>query len=294
MPNVSVLLGRDVFYKSEADCGAWGGNKVRKLEVILARARGHKRLVTYGAGTSSWCAALALHAVPRGFEVVLGLGGAIPDDYRELYGRLKVRTHTLPSYSLLPFAAAKAVIAAGPRALPLPAGGSGRWGDLGSIGAGGEIATAVQAGEMPFPAKVYVPSGTTGTAAGVAVGLAYGGLRIPVVAVRVTPRPYGTAALARWHARRVARVTRGEHAPIAGDARFFGPAYGKSNPASTEAHEIALKDGIDCDPTYAAKAFAALVSDSRAGEKGPVLFLHTSPGPLPPEPTHVGSGDGPR
>ena len=61
---VSDTLGREVWIKLEEGCGTWGGNKVRKLEYILGRARadGVERLVGSSVGTSNWTSALAFHA----------------------------------------------------------------------------------------------------------------------------------------------------------------------------------------------------------------------------------------
>jgi 1-aminocyclopropane-1-carboxylate deaminase/D-cysteine desulfhydrase-like pyridoxal-dependent ACC family enzyme len=291
LDRTSEELGTEVWVKIEEECGAWGGNKVRKLEYILAHARNKdaKSLVTYGAGTSSWAAALVLHGTEMGFKVVLGLGGQIPDHYRALYERRGVSVHTASSHSLTPLAAAKAVIAAGPRALRLAAGGSDRRGDLGAMAAGAEIARAVEKRYLPHPRAIFVPAGTSGTAAGIAVGLGVAGTRIPVVAVRVTPLPLGTSTLVAYHAGLLLRFLRSHGgadagavaAPIEGDSHYFKPGYGASNEASTEAIEIAGRDGLELDPTYAAKAFAALIGAARAGRRGPLLFHHTSPGPLP-------------
>src|SRR5687768_10406930 len=87
LDHASRSLGAEIWVKSEESCGTWGGNKVRKLEYILARveATQARTLVTYGAGTSSWAASVALHASPRGFQVVLGLGGPVPDSLAALY-----------------------------------------------------------------------------------------------------------------------------------------------------------------------------------------------------------------
>lgn len=292
LDSVSDQLGTEVFVKSEESCGTWGGNKVRKLEYILAALEnsGPRKLVAYGAGTSSWAAAVALHAAPRGYQVHLGLGGKVPEPYRDLYQRTGTRVHALPVYDLLPAAAAIARVAAGPAGVArLPAGGSGLRGNVGSMNAGLEIAEQVVAGEMPRPTAVFVPAGTSGTACGIGVGTAVGGLDVEVLAVRVTPRPFGTGTLVRHHARRLTRRLRraGVRVPgnaaqrIRGEGRFFPPAYGASNHLSTEAIELAATDGLELDPTYAAKAFAALIDAARRGRHGPLLFVHTSPGPLP-------------
>ena len=157
--------------------------------------------------------------------------------------------------------------------------------------AGTEIAQAIADGSLPRPVRVYVPAGTSGTAAGIAVGLGAGGLSIPVVAVRVTPLPLGTPQLVRYHAGSLIRFLKSREAidpheqssPIVGEGRFFPPAYGTGNEASNEAIELGRRDDIELDPTYAAKAFAALIADARAGQEGPLLLHLTSPGPLPIE-----------
>ena len=294
MEAVSAELGSDVWVKIEEQCGAWGGNKVRKLEYIYPEVEpsGVKTLVTYGTGTSSWAAALALHSAPRGYRVVLGLGGAVPDSYNRLYERTQTRVFALPGYSSSPLAAILARMSAGFRhARVLPPGGSGLPGDLGPLRAGLEIAAAVADGELPRPEAVFVPCGTAGTAAGIAVGLGSTGMLVPVIAVRVTPRPLGTAWLVERHARTlIRRLTRDgvastdlRPAPIRGEDRFFPPAYGIGNKASQAAIELARADELELDPTYAAKGFAALMEAARQSA-GPLLFLHTSPGPLPDAP----------
>lgn len=292
LQETSALLGAEVWVKSEEACGAWGGNKVRKLEYILAslERRAPKHIVTYGAATSSWTASVALHAHPLGYQVHLGLGGAIPAANQALYERTGTRVYAMPSYNHTPLAAARARVGAGLRdVVRLPAGGSGLPGDVGSMHAGTEIASSVRSGEMPPIKSVYIPSGTSGTSAGIAVGLGIEGLQPVVHAVRVTPRPLGTAALVRRHAGRLMHflqrrglVERGSlEAPITGDGRFFSPGYGATNAASAAAIEIGASDGLVLDPTYAAKAFAALLADLRSGARGPVLFVHTSPSAIP-------------
>jgi D-cysteine desulfhydrase len=285
---VSDALGAEVWVKREDGSGTWGGNKVRKLEYILADARdkGRSTLVAYGAGSSSWAAATAWHGYEQGFGVVLGLGGHVPDAYSDLYRRLGTTIVSLPSYSLVPAAAVAARARAGRSGVAtLPAGGSGSLGDMGSIAAGAEIATAVTNGGLPHPTHVFVAAGTGGTAAGLAVGLGAGGIACPVVAVRVTPRPLGTRGLVHRHVRSLVRALGPERivpAPVIGSGDFFGGGYGRQTPATQAAIELAARDGLEPDPTYGAKAFAALIATARSGARGPLLYVHTSPGPPPP------------
>ena len=287
MERVSNELGADIWVKLEESCGAWGGNKVRKLEYILAAARadGIGKLVSYGVGTSNWTAALAHHATAGELGVTVGLAGEIPDSYRPLYEHPGVTVVHSRMVNALPFVSAAARIRAGRAARSIPMGGTGP-GDVGSLHVGTEIATHIRLGEMPEPAAVYLPAGTTGTSAGVAAGLALQRRHVPVVAVKVAPWPYGTPARVERHARALlggeGRGDAAESLRIAGDDRFLSPGYARANPASLEAIDIARRDDLELDGTYAAKAFAALIDRARTGRGETLLFIHTSPGPPPP------------
>lgn len=284
MDLTSADLGQEIWIKVEEECGTWGGNKVRKLEYILAAAQrdGVETFVSYGAGTSNWTSALVFHAAPRGFHTVAGLAGRVPGDYATLYRRTGTKVVSVPWAALsLPVALA-ARMRAGRGARSLQPGGSGD-GDIGSVNAGFEIADALATKELPVPRVIFVAAGTCGTAAGVAAGLAIRGIRIPVVAVRVTPLPLGTPRLI---GKRVADLLdmlgeKSPAGPVIGDDRFFKPGYARQNAGSREAIDIAANDNVRLDPTYAAKAFAAVVDAARTSVRGPYLFLHTSPGPLP-------------
>jgi D-cysteine desulfhydrase len=287
---VSRELGSEVWAKLEEECGAWGGNKVRKLEYLLAEARERRArtLVAYGAGTSAWAAATALHGRRNGFRVVVGLSGSIPAGYRDLFARTGTRVIALPVLQTIPLSIAAARAAAGWRnVMTLPPGGSGGRGELGCTRIGVEIARSVQDGQLPRPRRGFVALGTAGTSAGVAVGMGAAGLVAPVTAVRVAPWPMGTPRLLARHIRKLARrlESLGQSsvtaAPTSMDERWLGPGYGKPSAASEEAIALARADELELDPVYAAKAFAALIDHARAGGVGPFLFLHTSPGPLP-------------
>lgn len=288
LERVSDALGCEVWAKLEEDCGAWGGNKVRKLEHILHAARRDRidTLVVWGAATSNWASAAALHGSEAGFTVVAGLGGKIPREYAELYRRTGTRVVRAPRIELAPVAAAAARVIAGRGARLLPVGGSGGIGDVGAARTGFEIGEAIATGRLPRPRRLFVPLGTCGTAAGVIVGLGLAGNDSTVVAVKVTDWPYATRAqldrrVAALEAtlERMGIAPRGR-APFVFEDRFIGPGYGAPTEEAAEATAIARRDGLELDGTYAAKAFAALAAAARASRDGPFLFLHTSPGPV--------------
>jgi D-cysteine desulfhydrase len=266
-----------------------GGNKVRKLEFLLHELRARKldRFATWGAATSNWVAAAAWHGARLGFEVSVGLGGRIPDPHARIYAASGTRVVALPRLELAPVAALAARVRGGVQVPLLPVGGSGGAGDVGSARAGTEIATDVRAGTLPEPGAVFVAVGSSGTVAGLSVGLGLGGLDVPVVAVKVADWPYGSRAMIDRRKRNILRRLGREGkdpiapAPIVFEPRFLGSGYGRPSPEARAATVLARRDGLILDDTYGAKAFAALIAHAERGANAPYLFVHTSPGPVP-------------
>jgi D-cysteine desulfhydrase len=56
---------------------------------------------------------------------------------------------------------------------------------LGVVRAGLELSGQIRSGVLPEPERIYVALGTGGTAIGLSIGLALGGVRTKVVAVAV-------------------------------------------------------------------------------------------------------------
>ncbi|CAN95901.1 unnamed protein product [Sorangium cellulosum So ce56] len=165
----------------------------------------------------------------------------------------------------------------------VPLGATSALGMLGAARAALELGAQIRAGELPEPARVYVPLGSGGTAAGLAVGLALGGLRSRVVAVAVVERLLASrfrlraltaelrAALAR---RGVAPVP--PAAPIDVVHGHLGRGYGSPTPASLAACDALAAEGISLEPVYTGKAMAALMAHARERRLGPVLFWQTA------------------
>jgi 1-aminocyclopropane-1-carboxylate deaminase/D-cysteine desulfhydrase-like pyridoxal-dependent ACC family enzyme len=166
-------------------------------------------------------------------------------------------------------------------------GGSSPVGAVGYVDAGLELALQIDAGEAPEPDVIFVPAGSGGTVVGLALGLAAAGLMTRIVAVRVTNRlAIHPRRLARLAARTVATIR--AHDPrfpdvtdlamknVALDVAHRGAGYGVPTEEGERAAALAAKDGVVLDPTYTAKAFAALVAAAERGEAGKrALFLHT-------------------
>ncbi len=273
----------------------YGGNKVRKLEFILgdAKREGISTLVTMGGTGSNHLLATALHAREQGMRTV-GVVFNQPenDDTRRNQAADRGAGVTLinvPSKYLLPVyvAASMATNAVKDRKLPrlVAGGGSSPLGALGFVNAGLELAEQVAAKEVPEPEQIYVPYGTGGTAAGLAIGLLLGGLRAQVVAVRVIDRLLANRPRLLLLSRSISKLltSAGDKMRLpqktGANIKIVNSYIGKGYGYVTEAAESALEqfstlEGVTLEPTYTAKAAAAFL-DWAPKTEGPMLFWNT-------------------
>jgi 1-aminocyclopropane-1-carboxylate deaminase/D-cysteine desulfhydrase-like pyridoxal-dependent ACC family enzyme len=264
---------------------AYGGNKVRKLEYLLAAAResGAKSLVTVGAAGSHHVLATTYFGKTAGFSVEAIL---LPQPRTEhalevLRASLALGLRPFPvrSAAAVPLAIARRV-AAGSTFIPL--GGSSITGTMGYVDAARELGSQVRQGAMPEPDICVVALGSAGTAAGLAAGFAELRMKTRVVGVGVS-RPFALSRvlalrLARGCARRVGMNSAGVtwRRQLAFDARFLGAGYGHATILGDEATRDAREGAqLALDPTYTAKAFAAALWHVRARRAPCILYWHT-------------------
>jgi D-cysteine desulfhydrase len=251
--------------------GGWGGNKVRKLEWLLAdaRRRGRRSILTFGGLGTNWGLATALYAREQGIETVLALVDQPLDAHVDAQkarlaasGARIYRTRTKArTAAALPWLLARGARGGRPPYL-LPAGGSSPVGALGYVEAAQEIAGQVGAGALPEPAHVVVPVGTGGTAAGLALGFQLAGLRTRVLGVVVNDQLRLDAPTLAKLARRTAKLLerRGADLPsLQLDPGMLdltrdqlGAGYGHPTESAAGAADLAAADGLELDPVYTA------------------------------------------
>jgi D-cysteine desulfhydrase len=282
-----------------------GGNKVRGLEFILAQAL-HRRahlLITLGAVGSHHVCRTAWHARALGLK---SLAVVVPQPVAE-YGRRNI----LLARSAAACYHHASFMSAGPRLVAallnprhwrrgrppsfVSTGGSSPRACLGHVNAAFELAGQIAGGQLPEPDYVYVPMGSLGTAAGLALGLRLAGLRTRVVGVVVSYRWYATARRAARLARRTERFVR-RHG---GDVRSasiqacdievveaaLGQGYGEFTEESVElAERLHRCEGLMLDGTYTAKTLAGMMWYIRAQGLNDRrhLFWHTYQALPPP------------
>jgi D-cysteine desulfhydrase len=263
----------------------YGGNKVRKLELLLAAAReaGKTRLLTVGAVGSHQVVACAVYGAREGFSVDAVLVPQPLSPHAELNLRVAL-AHGLKATACPAWSLAPPYIASrwGSDAYFVPLGGSNALGSLGFIAAAEELAAQVRAGQLPEPDVAVVALGSGGTAAGLAVGFEQAGLRTRVLGVVIAP----PTPVVRHLARRLAQKT----AALAGlpvavgvraakridvEGQWMGRGYGYATDAGAAATEVARAAGLTLDMTYTAKAFACALAQAESGKAGEVLYWHT-------------------
>jgi D-cysteine desulfhydrase len=293
-PRLDALLGVDLWIKrDDATGGAEAGNKVRKLEWLLADAMAREAdvVITCGGLQSNHARATALCCASLGLGCVLLLrvddparaqlpltGNVLLDRMAGAEIRFVSREEYARRAQVMESVAAE-LRAAGRRPYVVPEGGSNGRGSLGYVECMREIAE--QAGTASHFDVAVVACGSGGTAAGVALGAKRHGVARRVHAMAVCDdSAYFDGVVARILAEaRVLDPKLGEAAPLVIDDRFKGPAYAVSTPAQRNLMvRIARTGGIVLDPVYTGKAMHGL---ARAVEKGDiargarVLFIHT-------------------
>jgi D-cysteine desulfhydrase len=272
----------------------YGGNKVRKLEFLLAEAAtsGGRGLITLGGIGSNHALATALHGREAGFTVDLVLYDQplSRNVERNLGGFLEAGAmlHHAGSTARA-FVHARNLYTKRRRAgaFPyfIPVGGTSRLGCVGHVSGALELAEQVHAGALPEPDILFVALGTSGTAAGLIAGLKLAGLRTRVAAVQVADRIAANSVVVRFFAQRTLdwlrsldpavpplRVTSDDFQVL---SNYFGRGYGHSTPAAEEALR-SQAGNLSLETTYTGKALAACLDFCRSCPvSSTVLFWNT-------------------
>ncbi len=298
LPRISDKVDSNVWIKRDGlSAPRYGGNKVRKLEFSLGRAqkKGADTLITAGGVGSHHVFATSLYGAEFGFDTHAVL---LPQPYHahveeQLRADLAIGTHLYAAQHVSQMLREIVRIAArlklqGKRPYVLPIGGSNVWGTLGYVNAGLELAAQIDARLCPDPDAVFVACGSCATAAGLALGLAAGGVSTSVVAVRVTGRMLANRLVLRrliWNAQDILRgleprfpdVARRAFASLTLDDSELGRGYGLSSPSSEAALALAQREGgVTLDTTYTSKAFASLLRAAEGARRGQkLLFWNT-------------------
>lgn len=288
------IVGAEVWVKrDDATGGAEAGNKIRKLEYLLAAAldANATTVLTCGAVQSNHARATALLARSLGLSCELFLRTRTPHEPTPLTGNhlldqlagATVRLISPEQYrdrSALMNGRAEELAQSGQRAYVIPEGGSNGLGSLGYVDAMREVREQVDlglcGGATEFDAIVHA-CGSGGTAAGVALGAGVTGLTRRAVAVAVCDnRAYFERTIERITAEALACDPSLRTGNVQAEVvdQFKGPGYGIASSEQKQfIVDVARRTGLVLDPVYSGKALFGLArlepKPSRA------LFIHT-------------------
>jgi D-cysteine desulfhydrase len=280
-----ALAGELWVKRDDLTASSLGGNKVRALEWLLGGIQPGDVVLTAGGEGSTHVLTTATYAFELG-----GTTHAVRWKHEmnpsaiEVAERARAACATIvtapgPVTGLL-----RAHSSRRPGTLWIPPGGTSPLGMLGHVNAALELADQIARGEIPLPARVVLPVGSGGTAAGLALGFAIAKMDTIVVGARVAPRIAAGRMRVLYLARRARRfIERAISGPIAhvNPSRVrilhsvYAGAYGRPLAgAATSTRLLERATGARLDGTYSAKAFAAANAIARR-ESGITLFWLT-------------------
>lgn len=292
-------LGDDchVYIKNDGTSGPlYGGNKVRKLEFLLADAiaKGRRELITFGVAGSNHALATSLYAESVGLRCICILSPQSNARYvaRNLLAGLSTNAelHHYPSETAAmegaSFQRQRHLEQTGVAPMLIPAGGSSALGTVGFVNAGCELAQQIADNKLPEPDRIYVALGTMGTAAGLLLGLRACGVSSQLVPIRVVrddianiddmQRLYNETNNLLHRIDDSFPLIPFEAIELRHDQ--YGQRYAVFTEAGMEAKSLLWeRENIALEGTYTAKTMAALLADLQhdrlAGLN--VLYWHT-------------------
>ena len=289
------LGGPRIWIKRDDLTGAaTSGNKIRKLEFLLAEAlaNGCDTLITSGGVQSNHCRSVALLGAQLGLKVHLLLRADIePKPVGNLLldhlAGAKISHYSVDEYRGLSKLFAqwqKHYADLGRKAYSIPTGGSNGTGMWGYIAAAEELSEDFKCNNI-VPQAIVHATGSAGTQAGLMLGCHLHQINTQVKA-------YAVCDNAEYFSRKVRsdlEQWQSQYSPqtdIAGliadtSDQYIGPAYGVAGDEVFDCiKQVAALEGILLDPVYTGKAFFGMMEDIKKGQFShlqgdDIVFVHT-------------------
>ncbi len=285
----------EVWLKRDDLCSdLYSGNKVRKLEFLLAAARREARCGVQTAGgvgsnhvvaTSSFAKQLGLRCQavlvpqPKSRTVSQNLRWSIKNGTKIFYTQTPSNFQKRQALALEDYR-----VRHGREPALIPMGGSSPQGNLGFVAAAFELATQIEQQVCPKPDAIYLPLGTMGTTVGLVLGFTLLNLDIDVVPVRVVSRSLAQPGRFEELFRKTNTLLNqlDPTVPIVAPKRvpvirqgWLGSGYGAYTPAGQEAVSLFSRLGLKLEGTYTGKTVAAMLWDMKEDKKRSVMYWMT-------------------
>ena len=283
LDNISRALGTNVFVKRDDMTGlGLGGNKVRKLEYLLAeaKAQGAEVVFTTGGAQSNHAMLTACACRKLGMTPILilkkrGVTARQGNQLLEHLMGVDVRMMDTDDYADIYAEMDRVGMQLGKKYYKIPCGGSNALGSLGYV----DCVREMREQGLQFD-HIICAEGSGGTMAGLALGAKLYMPEARVTGMMVDSDPFDriTVDLMREAATLLGadvQVSREDF-----DLRdLCGPGYAiASEEGNAAVAMMAEQEGLFLDPVYTGKAFAGLIQMAKEGafsSADRVLFLHS-------------------
>ena len=288
LPRLTEYLnGPRILIKRDDQTGlAFGGNKTRKLEFLIAEAReqGAKTLITGGALQSNHCRQTAAAAARFGFDCILVLNGEMPEHpsanllLNQLFGAQLVVIADRKDRDRVLQETYDQAIADGKEPYLVTYGGSSPTGVLG-------YAFAIKEFVEQNISADWIVFGTSsgGTHAGLVLGQRVFGYKGQILGISIDePVEWlktRVSALASDASNKLGEQIEFNPTDVWANADYCKAGYGVLTDAEREAVRLFAKyEGLLLDPVYTGRAAAGMIDLIRKGffkKQETILFWHT-------------------
>jgi D-cysteine desulfhydrase family pyridoxal phosphate-dependent enzyme len=288
LPRLSETLGGPrLLVKRDDQTGlAFGGNKTRKLEFLVAEARdeGARTLITGGALQSNHCRQTAAAAARFGFECILVLTGDKPEQpsanllLDQLFGAQVIYASDRKDRDKILQQTFDRAAEKGMKPYLVSYGGSSPTGALGYAFAVKELMEQ----NVPVDWIVFATS-SGGTHAGLLLGQRVFGYKDKVLGISVDESEEWlrthVSELASLASEKLGKRIEFTPAEVLANADYCTAGYGVLTEPEREAIQLFAKyEGLLLDPVYTGRAATGMIDLIRKGffkKDETVLFLHT-------------------
>jgi len=295
-PRLSTELGCQLYFKRDDCTGfAGGGNKIRKLEYLIADAKqqGADTLITIGGLQSNHARQTAAVAAKYSFgcELVLeDVVGTPKSDYYHngnvlldnLFGANIHRLEVDQDCDIYTETLINKLIREGRKPYLIPIGGSNVIGSFGYIRCVDEILQQLTTQDIQID-QIVLATGSAGTQAGLLAGLITAEIDLPVLGICVSRTTENQQVLVEALLRKTLKEI-GLNPDLAKgrvncNGNYVGEGYGIiTEPMILAVKRCAQLEGLLLDPVYTGKAMAGFIDLCSQGvivAGSRQLFLHT-------------------
>lgn len=299
-PRLSAALGCQLFVKRDDCTGlAGGGNKVRKLEYLLADAKkqGADTLVTIGGLQSNHARQTAAVAAKFGLDcelVLEDITGTPKSDYYHngnvlldnLFGANIHQLEVGHDCDLYAERLVEKLKKDGRKPYLIPIGGSNVVGSFGYVRCANEIIQQLENQNIEIE-QIVLATGSAGTQAGLLAGIIAANIDLPVLGICVSKTTEDQQILVELLLRKILKqmglnpdLAKGK---VNCNGHYVGDGYGIVTKAMIAAvKRCAQLEGLLLDPVYTGKAMSGLIDLCEQGviaAGSNQLFLHTGGSP---------------